>query len=115
MSDLPDRATATGPFDNPMSRYRPARSSHRTRSHDSAHSEEHEGEGAYVAPIEHPLIPQGDAELGNTQNGLASLIAHLRAAGRFAYDSEFIGELTYIPKLCLIQVASSERIALSDP
>jgi ribonuclease D len=43
------------------------------------------------------------------------LIAHLKQAGRFAYDSEFIGELTYIPKLCLIQVATDQRIALIDP
>jgi ribonuclease D len=46
---------------------------------------------------------------------LAELIAHLRDVGSFAYDSEFIGELTYIPKLCLIQVATSKRIALIDP
>src|SRR5204863_5454299 len=39
----------------------------------------------------------------------------LRAAGRFAYDSEFIGELTYIPKLCLVQVATTKSVALIDP
>ena len=43
------------------------------------------------------------------------MVNHLRICGRFGYDSEFIGELTYFPKLCLIQVASPERVALIDP
>jgi ribonuclease D len=46
---------------------------------------------------------------------LTELIDSLRKGGSFAYDSEFIGELTYVPKLCLIQAASSTRIALIDP
>jgi ribonuclease D len=46
---------------------------------------------------------------------LAELLAALKAAGSFAYDSEFIGELTYLPRLCLIQAASATRIALIDP
>jgi ribonuclease D len=46
---------------------------------------------------------------------LAELLQALRAAGSFAYDSEFIGELTYLPRLCLIQAASTTRIALIDP
>src|SRR5262249_48948952 len=29
--------------------------------------------------------------------------------------SEFIGELTYVPKLCVIQVATTERVELIDP
>ncbi|HEY2587836.1 MAG TPA: HRDC domain-containing protein [Tepidisphaeraceae bacterium] len=89
------------------------RSAHRDRSHESAHAEE-------VAPpsgkqIDHPLVPKGPASLVTTEEQLGELIDHLRQAGRFGYDSEFIGELTYVPKLCLIQVASAERIALIDP
>jgi ribonuclease D len=61
------------------------------------------------------MIPAGKAELVTTDGALAELLAHLRAAGSFAYDSEFIGELTYVPKLCLIQVATTERVALIDP
>jgi ribonuclease D len=43
------------------------------------------------------------------------LVGHLRGAGSFAFDSEFIGELTYLPKLCLIQAASTTQVALVDP
>jgi ribonuclease D len=46
---------------------------------------------------------------------LAEILYHLRSVGTFAFDSEFIGELTYVPQLCLIQVASSDRVALIDP
>ena len=49
------------------------------------------------------------------ETALGGLIEHLRASGSFAYDSEFIGELTYFPKLCLIQVASAQHVALIDP
>jgi ribonuclease D len=97
--------------DNPMKRYRPARSDYRARSHQSAH----DGVGHHPAPPDHPLIPPGEADIIDSAAGLSSLVTRLRASGRFAYDSEFIGELTYIPKLCLIQVATTERVSLLDP
>lgn len=65
--------------------------------------------------LDHPSVPHGSATLITTDQALQELIEHLRSVGRFGYDSEFIGELTYVPKLCLIQVASPERIALIDP
>ncbi len=113
---MPDPSSESNPpassFDNPMKRYRPMRADYRARSHHSAH----DANPAHVAPPpEHPLIPQGEAEMITEPAALADLVAHLRAAGRFAYDSEFIGELTYIPKLCVIQVASATRLALIDP
>lgn len=89
------------------------RSAHRAKSHDSAHADEAAGDAG--RRIDHPLVPQGLVNLVTTSEQLGSLIAQLRTVGRFAYDSEFIGELTYIPKLCLIQVASAERIDLVDP
>jgi len=85
---------------------------HRARSHNSAHAD---ATLDAVAVEDHPLVPKGAAELVADNAALAALIAHLREAGQFAYDSEFIGELTYFPKLCLIQVASSTRIGLIDP
>lgn len=42
-------------------------------------------------------------------------MSSLEAAGSFAYDSEFIGESSYHPRLCLIQVATTAEIWLLDP
>jgi ribonuclease D len=53
--------------------------------------------------------------LVTTQSEFTALLDHLRDAGRFAYDSEFIGEMSYHPRLCLIQVATSEKVCLIDP
>ena len=94
-------------------RYVSYRSTHRARSHQSAHAED--GAPPATKVIDHPLVPAGAATLVTDDAQLAELIDHLASVGRFAYDSEFIGELTYVPKLCLIQVASAERIALVDP
>ena len=65
--------------------------------------------------LDNPFVPKGAATLITDDTALGEMIAHLRDAGTFAYDSEFIGELTYFPKLCLIQVASKERVGLIDP
>lgn len=120
MSDKPRQPSSSSPAepasalasDSPMKRYRPTRAEYRARSHDSAHGEDARALGPV---IDHPLVPRGDAAMITDDAGLGELIAHLRAVGRFAYDSEFIGELTYIPKLCVIQVASAHRVALVDP
>lgn len=102
-----------------VKRARFARSQHRAKQHADAHgADEHEnGEAATArqAVPQQPLVPAGDAALVTTPDAMHELLAHLRAAGSFAYDSEFIGELTYIPKLCLVQVATTERVALIDP
>ncbi len=64
---------------------------------------------------DHPLISRQPAELIDTDIALAELIVHLREHGSFAFDTEFIGELSFYPKLCLIQVATTEQVALIDP
>jgi hypothetical protein len=80
----------------PKSRRPYSRADHRARSHADAHTD---------APLppentpDLPLVPKGAAPLLTTNEELRELIEHLRAAGSFAYDSEFIGELTYHPKL----------------
>lgn len=58
-----------------------------------------------------PLI---EREMVKTDHDLAALCDELRAAGRFALDTEFLGERTYVPRLCLVQVATTEFIALVD-
>ncbi len=96
----------------PKARRPYSRGDHRSRSHASAHTDG-------PLPLENtpdlPLVPKGPAPLLTNDAELAELIDHLRAVGTFAYDSEFIGELTYFPKLCVVQVASAERVALVDP
>ena len=107
------------PTDKPQrskGRFHHARAAHRARAHESAHAEEGNGEAAAASgPPSHPLVPAGPAAVVTTDEQLAELIAHLRAAGSFAYDSEFIGEMTYFPRLCLIQAATAERVTLVDP
>jgi ribonuclease D len=46
---------------------------------------------------------------------LAECCAHLNDCSVIGLDTEFIGEETYIPDLCLIQVATPERRVLIDP
>jgi ribonuclease D len=46
---------------------------------------------------------------------LQELLDHLRASGRFALDTEFVSEETFEPVLCLIQLATRERLAVVDP
>ncbi len=55
-----------------------------------------------------------ELETIRTPNALDALCGSLRAAGRFALDTEFVGERTYLPRLCFVQVATEEFIALVD-
>lgn len=41
--------------------------------------------------------------------------AHLAALDAFGFDTEFIGEESYHPQLCLVQVATPDRLYLIDP
>ena len=86
------------------------RSPHRRRADAEAHAE-----GAAPPPIlDHPLVPAGPPTLVEDQAGLLELIEALRASGRFAYDTEFIGESTFHLRFCVIQVATADRITLID-
>jgi ribonuclease D len=46
---------------------------------------------------------------------LAPCCDYLASCGRFGFDTEFVGEDTYHPRLCLVQVATDERLILIDP
>ena len=46
---------------------------------------------------------------------LAACCEHLSAHSVIGLDTEFIGEETYVPDLCLIQIATAEQLMLIDP
>jgi len=50
-----------------------------------------------------------------TPAGLKELVEHIREERRFGFDTEFVSEDTFEPVLCLIQVATSQRLAVVDP
>ncbi|QQS53813.1 MAG: ribonuclease D [Candidatus Competibacteraceae bacterium] len=49
------------------------------------------------------------------QPALTDFCAGLRGVSWLALDTEFIREQTFYPRLCLIQVASADRVACIDP
>jgi ribonuclease D len=62
------------------------------------------------------IAMRDDAEqLVDTPEELAACCAHLATAAVMGFDTEFIGEESYHPKLCLIQVATEQRLFLIDP
>lgn len=85
----------------------------RRESHNEATA--HAQQQQVAAIPDHPLICADDAELITEVDALDDLIAHVREVGSFAYDTEFIGELSYFPQLCVVQIATSQRVALVDP
>lgn len=87
---------------------------HRRAQHEQAHAEPAVADRP--APT-HGLagIFEGRPELIETQPALEALIARLREAKTFAYDTEFIGEMSYRPQVCLIQVATEDYVGLIDP
>jgi ribonuclease D len=50
-----------------------------------------------------------------TAAALGSLLDQARADGICAVDTEFVWERTYAPALCLVQLATRERLAVIDP
>jgi ribonuclease D len=57
-------------------------------------------------------LPQ---QLVDSPDGLADCCAHLAGCSEFGFDTEFIGEDTFHPRLCLVQVATAERLFVIDP
>ncbi|MEM9752489.1 MAG: HRDC domain-containing protein [Planctomycetota bacterium] len=80
-----------------------------------ADAQTHEDTDALPPIFDHPLVPRNAPAMVDTDDALARLIHQLREAGRFAYDTEFIGEQTFHPVFCLIQVATVDRVTLIDP
>lgn len=83
----------------------------RAQSHEAALPEGYE-----PPPVpEHPDIPAGDPILITTRSELDQALATVRQAGEFAFDTEFIGELSYHPSVCLIQIGTQRDLFLIDP
>lgn len=61
------------------------------------------------------MVPGGIHELLESAEAVEGFVRHVREVGVFAFDTEFIGEESFRPKICLVQVATSERVALLDP
>ncbi len=80
------------------------------------HAEAHATGGTVRRPqLQDPLVPQGEPEMLSTPSALDEFLDHVRAAGSFAYDTEFIGEETFLPRICLVQLSTTERVGLVDP
>lgn len=54
-------------------------------------------------------------EIIATPEDLRRCCERLAAAARFGFDTEFVGEESYHPHLCLIQVATEDALYLIDP
>jgi ribonuclease D len=60
-------------------------------------------------------MPERAEPLIDSRTEMLDLIAHAREQGGFAFDTEFVSEDTFEPVLCLVQVATPERLAVIDP
>src|SRR5438093_1364678 len=54
-------------------------------------------------------------EIVSTPEQLTACCAHLASHPHFGFDTEFVGEETYHPRLCLVQAAAPDRLFLIDP
>lgn len=86
---------------------------HRQAQHDQAHANGDEASDDHLPEI--TGVFRGQPELVETQAALDAVVARLKEAGSFAYDTEFIGEMSYRPLVCLIQVGTDDFLALIDP
>ncbi|MCH2137867.1 MAG: HRDC domain-containing protein [Phycisphaerales bacterium] len=87
----------------------------RRRRRDEFHSDSH-ADPASLSPIpDIEGVPNNEAEPITSLPEMIEACDRLRASGRIAYDTEFIGEETYWPQLCLIQLASTDEVVLIDP
>ena len=60
-------------------------------------------------------MPHREIQIIDQPADLAALCQHVREVGEFAFDTEFVTEDTFTPVLCLIQVATPDRLAIVDP
>ena len=61
------------------------------------------------------MHPAAEERLIATPAQLQELVRHIREVGQFGFDTEFVSEDTFEPVLCLVQVATRDRLAVIDP
>ncbi len=71
-------------------------------------------DGWYSHTLNNPPAGQ-DAVLVDNPSRLSAAVEAIRQTPAVGFDTEFVGEATYEPRLCLIQVATEESIFLIDP
>src|SRR5437899_1036523 len=54
-------------------------------------------------------------QIVSTPAELAECCNYLAGCSHFGFDTEFVGEDTYHPRLCLVQVATPDRLIIIDP
>src|SRR5262249_61852863 len=60
-------------------------------------------------------MPDLPEQLVTRPQELIACCDYLATCRQFGFDTEFVGEDTYHPRLCLVQVATAERLILIDP
>ncbi len=89
------------------------RSRLRKASHDAAHHPEAESGTEAIPDL--PGVFRGRATVVSDESQMTQMLEALQAAGTFAFDTEFIGEASYRPQTCLVQIATSDAVWLVDP
>ena len=90
--------------------------SYRRRKRAFQHEEAHADQKVdFAPPITHPEVPTSEPRMVVSSDELDEVVQEIRRAGLVAYDTEFIGEETYHPRICLVQLATPDLIAIVDP
>src|SRR5207237_7061625 len=62
-----------------------------------------------------PRMPELSEQIVTQPQELEKCCDHLARCERIGFDTEFVGEDTYHPHLCLVQVATPDCLYLIDP
>src|SRR5262245_4210007 len=60
-------------------------------------------------------IEQTPEQIITDPRELSTCCEYLASCARFGFDTEFVGEDTFHPRLCLVQIATPDRLILIDP
>ena len=91
--------------------WRPFRAKHRREHDGKAHAELDE---SFHEHQPHDRAADNRPDLIECADRFGPALDLLRDAEVFGFDTEFIGEETYYPKICLVQAATDERVEVID-